>query len=83
MQKYLMETPMLDYASKVIQELILKRKWKNLDEFHRIQAIYHYVRDESCLGIPPTTGFPPPRFQQMDMGSATQRELYSWHSCVR
>lgn len=25
MQKYLMETPMLDYASKAIQELIQKR----------------------------------------------------------
>lgn len=50
MQKYLMETPMLDYASKAIQELIQKRKWKELDEFHRIQAIYHYVRDEILFG---------------------------------
>ena len=50
MQKYLMETPMLDYSSKKIQELIRKRKWKELDEFHRIKAVYNFVRDEILFG---------------------------------
>lgn len=50
MQKYLMETPMLDYSSKAIQELIQKRKWKELDEFQRIRDIYNFVRDEILFG---------------------------------
>lgn len=50
MQKYLMETSLLDYSSKVIKELVHERNWVQLDEFRRIQAIYHFVRD-SCLAI--------------------------------
>ncbi len=41
---------MLDYSSKVIKELVHERNWVQLDEFHRIQAIYHFVRDEILFG---------------------------------
>ena len=50
MQRYLMETPMLDYSSVPIQKLIKKRKWRSLDEFERIKAIYNFVRDEILFG---------------------------------
>ncbi len=50
MQRYLMETPMLDYSIVPIQKLIKKRKWRSLDEFERIKAIYNFVRDEILFG---------------------------------
>ncbi|EEC90844.1 hypothetical protein EUBIFOR_00511, partial [Holdemanella biformis DSM 3989] len=45
MDKYLRETEMLDYSNPAIQELIQKKKWKELDEFERIKEIYNFVRD--------------------------------------
>lgn len=50
MNKYLKETPMLDYSSAPIQKLIKKRNWKALDEKERIKAIYDFVRDEILFG---------------------------------
>ena len=48
--KYLKETCMLDYSNPEIQELIQKMKWKELDEFERIKAIYNFVRDDILFG---------------------------------
>lgn len=50
MDRYLKETKMLNYSSKSIQNLISGRKWDVLDEFHRILAIYNYIRDEILFG---------------------------------
>lgn len=50
MEKYLEETPMLNYSEKSIQKLIRNRKWQELDEFNRIKEIYNYVRDEIAFG---------------------------------
>ncbi len=50
MNKYLKETPMLDFSSAPIQMLIRKRKWRTLGEFERIKAIYSFVRDEVLFG---------------------------------
>ena len=47
---YLKETCMLDYSNPAIQELIQKKKWKELDEFERIKAIYNFVRDDILFG---------------------------------
>ena len=46
MDNYLKETCMLDYSNPAIQELIQKKKWKELDEFERIKGIYNFVRDD-------------------------------------
>lgn len=35
-----METRMLDFSNPGIQELIHNLKWKELDEFERVKAIY-------------------------------------------
>lgn len=48
--KYLMETRMLDFSNLGIQELIHNLKWKELDEFERVKAIYNYVRDDIVFG---------------------------------
>ena len=50
MDKYLEETPMLNFSHKSIQELIKNRKWQELDEFNRIKEIYNYVRNEIAFG---------------------------------
>jgi len=50
MDKYLESTKLLDYESEKIQELIELRKWKQLDNFHKIQEAYNYIRDEIKFG---------------------------------
>ena len=50
MERYLMETPMLDFSAPAIENLIERRGWRSLEEFERIQAIYNYVRDEILFG---------------------------------
>lgn len=50
MNEYLKATPMLDYNSSKIKQLVIERKWKEKDEFQKIQEIYNYVRDEIKFG---------------------------------
>lgn len=50
MDKYIAETPMLNYSHASIQLLIQSKKWKELDTFECINAIYSYVRDEIIFG---------------------------------
>ncbi|MDL2300269.1 transglutaminase family protein [Clostridiaceae bacterium OttesenSCG-928-D20] len=50
MEKYLRETPMLDYSTPELQQLIKSRGWTSLEEFERIKSIYNYVRDEILFG---------------------------------
>ena len=50
MNRYIQETPMLDYSNASIQQLIQLRKWKGLDTFECIKAIYNFVRDEILFG---------------------------------
>lgn len=46
MEKYLKETKMLDSSNPQIQQLIKDRKWKDLEEFQRIKAIYNFITME-------------------------------------
>lgn len=50
MDKYLIETSMLDFSDPAIQNLIRQRGWRSLGEFERIKGIYNYVRDEILFG---------------------------------
>lgn len=50
MNKYLVETKMLDYSTFSIQELIKQRHWLELSEFERIRSIYNFVKDEILFG---------------------------------
>ena len=50
MDRYLRETPMLDYGSASIQALIHKHGWNELPETERVRAIYNYVRNEILFG---------------------------------
>ncbi len=50
MERYLAETPMLDFSHPAIRRLVEQRGWRSLDEFERIKAIYGYVRDEVLFG---------------------------------
>ena len=50
MDRYLMETPMLDFSNPAIQDLIDQRGWRGLGEFERIRDIYNFVRDQILFG---------------------------------
>ncbi len=50
MERYLKETPMLNFSVPSIQDLITRSGWLSLNEFERIQSIYNYVRDEILFG---------------------------------
>lgn len=50
MDNLLQRTPMLDYHAAPIQTLIAQRGWKELNDFHKIQKIYNFVRDEILFG---------------------------------
>lgn len=50
MEKYLKETAMLDYKSQKIANLIDGQKWRDLDEYSKIGAIYDYVQNSILLG---------------------------------
>lgn len=48
--QYYNETKLLDFQSLTIQNLIQIRKWYELDTFHRIRAVYDFVKDEILFG---------------------------------
>ncbi len=48
--KYLEETKLLDYSSKIIQDLIQKREWMELSDKEKIKNVYNFVRDEIPFG---------------------------------
>jgi hypothetical protein len=50
MDRYLMETSILDFSNRQIQALIDENRWRDLDEFNRIKEVYNYVRDEILFG---------------------------------
>lgn len=50
MDKYLKETKLLDYNNENIQNLIKNRNWESLDNYHKIEKIYNFVRDEIDFG---------------------------------
>lgn len=49
-ERYLAVTPMLDFKSSAIVELIKERGWYNLAEYEKIKEIYNFVRDEIAFG---------------------------------
>lgn len=59
--RYLEETAMLDYSSAPIRSLAEKRKWRALDEFHRIKAVYDFVRNEILFGYNVSDAIPASR----------------------
>ena len=61
MDRYLRETPMLDFSAQAMQHLIGQRGWRFLGEFERIRAIYRYVRDEILFGYNTDDGIPASR----------------------
>ncbi len=50
MDRYLAETPMLDFSHPTIQRLVEQHRWRDLGDFERIRAIYDFVRDEILFG---------------------------------
>ena len=49
-ERYLRETPMLNFSDPSISRLIAGRGWRSLAEFECVRAIYNFVRDEILFG---------------------------------
>lgn len=49
-QRFLVETPLLNFNDDEIQRLVWAREWRVLEPFERIKAIYDFVRDEIHFG---------------------------------
>lgn len=49
-RQFLEETNMLNYRSAGIQKLIDKKRWRELDPYGKIKAVYEYVQNELPLG---------------------------------
>ena len=50
MDRFLKQTPLLNYEASQIQELINQRKWQELTYYDKIHMIYNFVRDEIPFG---------------------------------
>ncbi len=50
MDRYLAETPLLNFSDPAIRRLVERRGWRALPEFERVKAIYGFVRDEVLFG---------------------------------
>ncbi len=51
MNEYLEETKMCNFNAPEIADLITKRGWRELDEFHKIGAVYDFVQNEILFGF--------------------------------
>lgn len=50
LKNYLKQTEILNYDSKAIKSLVIKRGWKTLSPFNQIGEIYNFVKDEIKFG---------------------------------
>ena len=50
MERYLRETPLLDFNSPSLSELIMSRGWKQLQANDKIEKIYSFVQNEILFG---------------------------------
>lgn len=50
-EQFVAETPMVNYSSAAIQELIYTRKWNTLKQYDRIKSIYNFVQNEIVFGF--------------------------------
>ena len=48
--RYLKKTRMLNYDCESIRTLVSERNWNQLDDYHKIGAIYDFVRNEILFG---------------------------------
>lgn len=50
MKEYLKETKMLNFNSTKISDLVIRKDWLELDEFHKIKNIYEFVQNDILFG---------------------------------
>lgn len=49
-KEYLYETPLLDFSSSNIQDLIKENNWEKLDEINKVKAVYNFAKDKILFG---------------------------------
>lgn len=71
--RYLEETKILNYQSHEIQNLIVQRGWKDKDDYHKIKAIYDFVRNEILFGYNISDTIPATRVLKDGMGQCNTK----------
>ncbi len=69
----LTETPLLDYNTKAIQNLIAQRGWRDLPTYDRIGAVYHFVKDEIKFGYNRKDALPASHILQDGIGQCNTK----------
>ena len=49
-ERYLTETPLLDYSNPDIQDLIRGNKWNDLSDYEKIGSVYSFVQNDILFG---------------------------------
>lgn len=78
MDRYLKETKMLDFNNINIQNLINERNWKKEDDFHKIQLIYNFIRDEILFGYNVDDNISASEVLKDGYGQCNTKEHYLW-----
>ncbi len=58
MSSYLKETPLLNYSNTLIQKLVEKQNWRQLNDVDKVKFIYNFVRDEIKFGYNTSDAIP-------------------------
>jgi len=74
-KSYLKATPLLDYESICLVQLVEKRKWCNMSEYDRIGAIYDFVKEEIVLGYNQSDAIPASQVFQDGYGQCNTKSI--------
>jgi len=70
---YLQETPLLDFGSQPIQDLISSRGWDKLSPYDKIGTAYDYVRNEIAFGYNSTDTLPASKILRQGYGQCNTK----------
>ena len=73
--RYLLETPLLDYRSESIRQLILDRWWKNISTHERIGRVHDFVRNEIKFGYNADDALPASRVLRDGYGQCNTKSI--------
>ncbi|WP_208614863.1 transglutaminase-like domain-containing protein [Xenorhabdus ishibashii] len=51
MDRYLVETHLLDFEAESIQQLIESRHWRSLSDSEKVKSVYNFVRNDIKFGF--------------------------------
>jgi hypothetical protein len=71
--RYLSETPLLDYNHPSITQLVQEKQWERLDDFGKIGAVYDFVQNDIVFGYNESDDIPASRVLQDGYGQCNTK----------